>query len=515
MKKIISLILAVILIASLSACNGNNSNTVVPGLDFEIGDTGGLKVPFGNGEEIRIAAIDGTNAHSTYIFDKLNAITGLNIKLELVPTSMQEEKTQVLLASGNLPDIFGYNIGSVEKINDFAAQGAFEPVNDHLSEMPNFKKIFGEDSDYNWIFKSYAAKDGKLYMLPIYEMQRDVNHGMLYRKDIFDKHGIEMWNDPESFYQALKKLKELYPDSYPLTSKTAKNILVNYSTGWGITAYDVYYDEAEKLWKYADTDPKMKDMLDYFRKLFSEGLLDPEFLTNTQAAWQTRMANGNSFVTFDWIGRLDQLPAQSQTEGYDLRYGNPAGPTQQIFTLSKLDLGGVVSKTKNSALSMKLMDFLYSDAGAELMTCGVRGETFEIGEDGMANYLEFEEGKKVEITDLTEKYGMWIQGTYTRVDRRSGYFKYTEREKEAQEWPASHGGFAPEDPRVTFVGDDISKVADLKTSLISEFETFMFNYIVGTEDGDEAWNKWIKKAEQLGADELAKMYNERHKELGL
>ena len=164
---------------------------------------------------------------------------------------------------------------------------------------------------------------------------------------------------------------------------------------------------------------------------------------------------------------------------------------------------------------MKLMDFLYSDAGAELMTCGVRGETFEIGEDGMAKYLEFDEGKKVEITDLTEKYGMWIQGTYTRVDRRSGYFKYTEREKEAQEWPASHGGFAPEDPRVTFVGDDISKVADLKTSLVSEFETFMFNYIVGTEDGDEAWNKWIKKAEQLGADELAKMYNERHKELGL
>lgn len=515
MKKIISIILSVVMMLVLSSCQTSKENEAIAALDFEIGDTGGLFVPFGNGEELRLAAIDETNSHTNYIFDKLEQITGVNIKLELIPVASRDERTQVILASGNLPDIMGYNIGSIETINDYANQGAFESVNDHLDEMPNFKKLFGEGTDYDWIFKSYAAEDGKLYMLPIYEMQRAVNHGMLYRKDIFDKLGIEMWDSPESFYNALKALKKEYPDSYPLTSKTAANILVNYSTGWGITAYDVYYDEAEKVWKYADTDPNMKNMLDFFHKLYKEGLLDPEFLTNTQASWTSKMTNGKSFVTFDWIGRLDQFPAQSEIEGFDLRYGNPAGPTQQIFQLSKLDLGGVVAKNKNSALSMKLMDFLYSDAGAELMTCGVRGETFEIDESGMASYLEFDKDKKVEITDLIEKYGMWIQGTYTRVDRRSGYFKFTEREQEAQKWPETHGGFAPEDPRVTFVGDDISRVAELKNALIPEFETVMFKYIIGEDTGDEAWNKWLKKAEKLGFEELVKLYNERHKELGL
>ena len=43
----------------------------------------------------------------------------------------------------------------------------------------------------------------------------------------------------------------------------------------------------------------------------------------------------------------------------------------------------------------------------------------------------------------------------------------------------------------------------------------MFKYIVGQDIGDSAWNKWVKKAEQLGANELVQMYNNRHKELGL
>ena len=40
-----------------------------------------------------------------------------------------------------------------------------------------------------------------------------------------------------------------------------------------------FFDEEEKVWKYSDTSDEMKDLLDYVKKLYSEGLLDPEFLT--------------------------------------------------------------------------------------------------------------------------------------------------------------------------------------------------------------------------------------------
>ncbi len=518
MKKLIALLMVVAMLIGMTACGGNDGKNAVNNgeIDFKIGDTGGLKVPFGNGETIQMIGTDETNGANKYIYEKLSQITGLNVEPVLIPVSTAQEKIKVLLASGDLPDVIGAGVGGLATINELAMQGAFAPVNDHLDEMPNFKKLFGEGSDYNYIFSSYAANDGKLYVLPIYEMQRDVNLGMLYRKDIFDKHGLTMWDSPETFYETLKKLKELYPESYPLSSKQGASILSSYATSWGIGAYNVYYDEAEKTWKYSDTDPKMKDMLDFFRKLYAEGLLDPEFLTNTQQAWTTKMVNGDSFVAFDWIGRLDMFIAQSTIPGYDLRYANPVGPNQTIETLPKISTAGtVVAKNENSGLTMKLMDFLYSDAGAALMTLGVEGETYELDENGMAKYIGFEEGKKVEITDLAEKYGMWVQGTYTRVDKRSCYFNFTEREQEAQEWPSKCKGYEPADPVVNFTGDDVSEVSDLSGELSKKFEEVMFKYIMGTETGDAAWEKWQQQAKKLGSERLVELYNKRHKELGL
>ncbi|MCT6985924.1 hypothetical protein M1723_25330, partial [Salmonella enterica subsp. enterica serovar Senftenberg] len=64
------------------------------------------------------------------------------------------------------------------------------------------------------------------------------------------------------------------------------------------------------------------------KKLYNEGLLDPEFMTDTDDSWTAKMTSGNkSFVTYDWIGRLDLFYNQvkDQNPNYDLRYGNPVG----------------------------------------------------------------------------------------------------------------------------------------------------------------------------------------------
>jgi len=518
MKKVLSLILAVVMVFSLAACekDGTTSN-VNKNFGFEIGDTGGLQVPFGNGEKIVIVGTDETNSnYGTWLFEKMSQITGLNIEPLLLASSSASQKKQVLLASGELPDIFGDGVGNKNETNKYGMQGAWAAVNDYMDKMPNFTRIFGEGTEYNYIFKTLAAGDGKLYMMPAYDISRNVNHGMLYRKDIFDKHGLKMWDSPETFYQTLKKLKELYPESYPLTSKTGTAILDNFGISWGgLNAYGVYYDEAEKVWKYSDTDPKMKDLLDFMNKLYTEGLLDPEFLTNTQAAWTTKMNTGKSFITYDWIGRLDQFSTQSTIEGYDLRFGNPIGPEQTSVTLDKLTFNTVVTKNKNSELSMKLVDFLYSDAAATLISCGIEGETFNWTKDGKAAYIDFNNETSVAIDKLREKYGMWMQGTYKRADRRSSYYSYTEREQEAQEWPEAHGGYEPMDPSISFSGDDADVVAGYQTNLSKKFQEFVFKYITGTVSGEAAWNDWTAQAKKLGADKYVKMYNDKHKELGL
>ena len=83
---------------------------------------------------------------------------------------------------------------------DLAMQGAFASVEDYMDKLPNFKKTFVDNKDNNWIFKSYAAPDGKLYGYYGWDYSRDINtNATMYRKDIFDKHGLKMWNNPEEF----------------------------------------------------------------------------------------------------------------------------------------------------------------------------------------------------------------------------------------------------------------------------------------------------------------------------
>ena len=517
MKKIITLLLAFVLVFSMAACSKDGGSTKISGLDFEIGDTGGLKVPFGNGEEIEIICIDDNSVSNTYIFDKLGQVIGLNVKPIYIPSSASTQKLSAIMASGDLPEIC--YLTSFTKINDYANQGAFEPINPHMDELPNISSYFGEDGKYSWFPKTYAADDGNVYFLPLVDFDRFVNHGMLYRKDIFDKHGIKMWNSPETFYQALKKLKEIYPDSYPLTSKTTHNIIKNYAVAWGgITSYDMYFDEASKTWKYSDTDPKTKEILDFFNKLYEEKLLDPEFLTNTQPAWTQRMTTGKSFVTYDWIGRLDMFMEQTDVPGYDLRYANPVGPKQTLVTLAQVDsFGTCIAKGKNAKLALKLSDFLYSPAGAELMTIGVRGETFELDENGNIKYLDPELAAKEKITtnDLASKYAMWMRPSYKTSDKRAVYYQFTEREQEAQDWVEKCGGLEPEDPVVTFDDKTSAEISDLKTALAKKFQQVMFKYIVGQDTGDKAWEAWLKEAKKLGEDKLVKIYNDRYKELGL
>ena len=67
----------------------------------------------------------------------------------------------------------------------------------------------------------------------------------------------------------------------------------------------------------------------------------------------------------------------------------------------------MVANNKNTELACKLNDFLLSPAGAQLVTMGVEGETYTMGEDGKADYIGFEEGKKIGIGDLEDKYGLF------------------------------------------------------------------------------------------------------------
>ena len=505
---------AVLAMAVLAGCNGSGvdmgtmTNEEIK--KFEE-NAGGLKLPLDkNGTTLSIICDTSQDSNDSVVINELRRRTGINLQLIQIPRATIKEKARVLIASKtDMPDIFNGAM-TAEEVNDIGMQGAFEPINEHIDELPNFKSIFidnAQELKTEKVMKSFPAPDGNIYIFPRYDTERYVNHGMLYRKDIFDKHNIPMWNSTEEYYQTLKKLKTIYPSSIPLVSKTGVTIFNQLGQSWGLGSGSpgIYFEEETRTWKYASTDPKYKDMLDFIKKLYNEKLLDPEFLTCTQAAWTTKMTQAESaFTTFDWIGRLDMFREQAQATvpDYDLRYGYPIGPTGKVVTLPQINGGPAVKKSKNSELALKLLDYLISPAGAELMTCGIEGVTFNWNADKThADYIGFEEGKVIGINDLEEKYGMFVSGLYRRFDHRSVYFNYTEREQEAQDMMLNKdgGGFIPEPPELVYTSEEKDIITQNDAKLRKAAEEFATKYILTNDQtGDAAWNNWLKQAAQLG-----------------
>ena len=515
-KKLLAAGICITMAASLFAgCDGGGKQNDVGEMTKEEiekfeADAGGLKLPLDKkGTQINfMTESSNTGMTDSTVIKELSRRTGAKIVVTEIPLATMQEKAKVLVASkAEMPDVItgGFN---AEELNDLGMQGAFEPVLEHLDELPNFKNLFidkAEELRTEKVMKSWKASDGNLYMFPSYGINRDVNHGMMYRKDIFDKHGIQMWDSPESYYQVLKKLKELYPTSTPMVSKTGTNFFNQLAASWGIQNWPgMFYDHEAKTWKYSSMDPRFKEFLDYIKKLYDEKLLDPEFLTCTQAAWTTKMTLPNqAFTTFDWIDRMDMFyeQAKNTVPDYNLRYGNPVGPLQKVITISSVGNSIAFKKSDKSELAMKVNDYLLSDGGAELMTCGIEGVTFNWNEDkSHAVYIGFDM-QNITIKDLEEKYGMCLSGTTRRYDRRSAYFNYTEKNQEAQDLMNNKagGGYLPEDPQPTLTAEEKEIVTKNDPKLRKLGEEFASKYILSGESGDAAWNNFLNQMETNGA----------------
>ncbi len=519
MKKTLCLFLALVLVIGIFAGCGKENVSQIEVYSKEdlkpekIGDYGKLKLPFANGEKIEIVLSSNlTNLNDSLVVKEMEKRTGVDIEVTAIPVSTAKDKINTFIATGDLPNI----MSAGEQSNTVGMQGGFVAFDEYLDIMPNFKEFFYDNTEKyetKGFTKWLEAEDGHIYQFPVWNIQREVNHGFLYRKDILDKHGIKMWNTTEEFYETLKKLKELYPDSIPLTSKNKMEIFMDFAGMWNIRSYKPwtpYLDEETNVWKQSLTDPKMKEIADFIKKLYDEKLLDPEFLTNTQAAWTSRMTNKNtSFITFDYIGRLDQFTVQSEKNlpGYDLRFGNPIG-TGKVRTLEKVWGGANVANKENKEIAMKLLDYMISESGAMLNTLGIEGVTYKMGDNGKAEYLGMEEYSEISITTLGEKYGMFSL-PQIRYDRRSKYYDFTEREQEAQDLinNKKEGGYNPLDPVLVFTSEELDVINEIQPKVKKAAEEFYMQYITGTK----TWDYWLEQAKKIGSDKLVEIYNQAYK----
>ena len=227
MKKGISVVMAVSLSTAvlLSACTskGGTKDAATPAPSDKAGTATaptGIKLPLKDTGNLKVLAARAALAPADFnqldTAKKLEKLTNIHIDWNTVPDADWQQKRNLLIASGSLPDvIYGSDFTDNELVK-YGKDGTILSLDDLINkDMPNVKALFQKRPD---IKAAVTAPDGHIYALPVGQElgvgQAGIgsNPDFLYiNQDWLDKLGLKMPTTIDEFHDVLKTFKAKDP----------------------------------------------------------------------------------------------------------------------------------------------------------------------------------------------------------------------------------------------------------------------------------------------------------------
>ena len=423
------------------------------------------------------------------------------------------------LESGNIPDV----ILKVwpNPIESYAADGILLPFSDYEDQMPHFMAYIKEHNLQSELDK-LRLENGKYYILPGYTRKIQVQQ-WIYRRDIFEKNNIEMPKTYDELFDSLVLLKEIYPNTTPITASWGgAHLFAMMGAGYGIPAGWAgtrYYNFEEDQWLFSPAADNYKEFIRFLNLCHDAGILDPAIFTQSTEDFDTKLIDGSALVTVTWItsgfsswnekleengfsgGEWAALPVPESTIG--IKALPPVDPFRKGLV--------VPSRVINEPYFEELLKFLdwavYSEEGTTLTTWGIEGLTFENTSDGKVFLPNIITPKNASGTiDMSKEYGF------------DTIFDLNENEEfEDYKKPAEIAAFlenslnaedaAEMDPQLKLCSDAINAVQPINEK-IDPYITKTFKYfITGELSIDKDWDEYLLEIEKRGYKTLEEIWN--------
>ena len=438
--------------------------------------------------------------------------TGITLKPQLVPESDWNVKKEIVMNSGEIPNI----VASTFVTSTDVASGLVLPISDYEDRMPNFQKYI---KDYNLReeIDSKRFSDGKYYSLPSKSRNGKIqDQQWIIRTDIFEKHGIKIPTTMDEMFEAGVQLKELYPDSTPITNRfKAANIMTGFASAFGVIAGwtigdGMLYDYDNKEWVYAPVSEGYKQMLTYMNKLLEAGVLDQEFSTLDSTVYEQRIVQGDTFMMYDWSGNMVRYNAQGKDINPDYQVkviyppegseGNYAVGWKATWDQSMYLPASLADDEEQLAVVLEYLDWSYSDEACVLLTFGKEGETWEYNDAGFKVFMEAGE------IDYTAKYGLDNNNYCIREDNDFLYGTLSDDQAKLFKKIALDGVVPPVNPNSPLSMEETEEIGIISSTCLDFVNQNTEKFIFGTKDMSE-WDAYVAELKGKGYEKLVDLYN--------
>ena len=203
------------------------------------------------------------------------------------PGATYSEKLSTVLASNNLPEVLKIGGGDTKNVALLSMQkmDQFWDLTDIIKEYPNL------DNSATDVLKYNLSVDGRLYGIPRRWM--GAMSAVLYREDWLKESGIEALDSFDALYEFCKYITSKSDDVYGIvfdknffkTPFQYASVAFGAPNRWGEKDGSVYP---------AHQAPQYLEAMNYFKKLYDEGLINKDFPAVEASDKFTKYVNGEA-----------------------------------------------------------------------------------------------------------------------------------------------------------------------------------------------------------------------------
>lgn len=475
-RKVVSLMLVSAMVAGMLAGCGSDSGSSKGGSSTE---TGSAAEASSSGE-----TADDADDKSPITFEYFNAdgkngnwdnpvakaiteATGVTLDVSYPVASQGDEKEDValMIANDEYPDMI-YAKGSA---TDLYQAGALIDMTDLIEKYgPNIKKMYGAEMEK----LKWSQDDPGIYQLSY----AGVNQKTLTTGGSCQIQWAALKENDYKYPKTLdeyEKMIKSYLAAHPKTEDGLDMIGITMSASdwhWMITLGNpagliadaspdngqwIIDDEYNVHYKHVTDEEK-----EYFKwlcRMYNEGILDPNFATQTDDDYIAKVASGRVVAITDAEWHYSQCEATLVADGkVDQTYvGLPVTLREDQVEKALLYQGttvgwgiGITKSCEDPVRAIKFLDYLCSDEGQILYHWGIEGENYFLDDDGQPYRTDEEVAKAQSDPDYAKNTGIDnytgfpIYGTgsysedgfpYTPTTKESVIANYNTAEKEGCE----------------------------------------------------------------------------------
>jgi len=448
-----------------------------------------------------------------------------NVEIEFIDSEGGAEQMSILIGTNTLPDLVWCSKEEIAGgIHQLYIDGGVLPFNSFMDEglMPNLSNIY---ENCPKLAQQVRTEDGKYIhavSIDVCEMTGEApitsyTSGFMIRQDWLDELDLEVPKSIKEMEDVLIAFKDKKGSLGLAFSYGIKHRLM---TAFGLNDADsLYLDNG--IVKFGPYEDVYKDFLELNNRWVNLGIIDADTYTQEQDTFWSKMATGKYGLVYGHRGSA--IEKVHTFENYDEMNWQPIEfvPLEEgdeyPFTLvtdepvlyNDSRMLFIPANSKNPEAAARVIDFLYSEEGTELMTWGVEGESFEVvnGQNVYTKHIT-ENADGLGKSAVLQFYCSEILTTVGVMNTHKNIVRSLDWEEQVtanKVWELNNPGAASPLPSVTLTDAEREEASAIRTDLDTYVNESRLNFILGNLSLDK-FEDYQQEMKKMKVERLLEIY---------